>query len=261
MLQTLRNHKKKLYFGGIVGAAIGGYYAYQKVRPIVDMIREQMKMMKTLEQSSAEQEKQSICTQLDHNLRVGQVTLKNFSKKMKKQIKERFDVDGLRATMSKAKGKRTDEDYKQWEQFKLWGFSRTLAAMYAASLLNLLIKVQLSIVSRYVLTDSNQTQSNKAAAEIINKKFLSFSSYAQGEGLERLCGDVYTLVEGALAEWPLDRDCTLKDVQNLLGGIKTSFQSRSLLYLFITSFEYRSFLCLCITSFALNIVLFFIYLF
>src|SRR5688572_9013154 len=68
-----------------------------------------------------------------------------------------FDIDSLRKRMAKktgsgAGGQRTAEDMQVWEQFK------AQSAFAAPRLFSTLIKVQLSIVGRYVLVDEQSQQ-------------------------------------------------------------------------------------------------------
>ena len=77
-------------------------------------------------------------------------------------------MDGIRGRLKKSgPGSRSESDYQLWGEFKVAGFSRTLSALYTICLLHALIKVQLSVVSRYVLFDQQaqqQRQEQEAAA-------------------------------------------------------------------------------------------------
>jgi hypothetical protein len=93
----------------------------------------------------------------------------------------RFDVDEIRSRMKKSSasnaagsaaggGGRTATDYELWDEFKVAGFSRTLSSLYVCSLLHALIKVQLSVVSRYVLFDQQAQQQRQEAEQAARER-------------------------------------------------------------------------------------------
>jgi hypothetical protein len=96
----------------------------------------------------------------------------------------RFDVDEIRSRMKKSSasnaagsgsaggggGGRTATDYELWDEFKVAGFSRTLSSLYVCSMLHALIKVQLSVVSRYVLFDQQAQQQRQEAEQAARER-------------------------------------------------------------------------------------------
>mmetsp|Transcript_16438 Transcript_16438/g.32132 ORF Transcript_16438/g.32132 Transcript_16438/m.32132 type:complete len:401 (+) Transcript_16438:1-1203(+) len=223
MFSFLKRHKTKLKVGALVATATGGYYLYRRFKPMIDEIQTQIKMIKQMEESKQESDKQMVEKQLDHNLRVGHVTTRTFSKKLKKHLAGRFDLEGLRASMSKSKDKkRTEDDHKQWQTFKLWGFSRSFAAVYSVCLLNMLVTIQLTIMSRYVMEDSEQPSAVKSAQERVNTTFLGLSTFFKEQGVALLCEDVLNAITAVLADWPLNKECTLEDIEGAFADVAAS---------------------------------------
>src|SRR4051794_17866260 len=92
----------------------------------------------------------------------------------------RFNVEEIRSRMKKSSvpngpsstgvSGRSESDYLLWDEFKVAGFSRTLSAIYICSMLHALIKVQLSIVSRYVLFDQQAQQARQEAEQAARER-------------------------------------------------------------------------------------------
>lgn len=104
---------------------------------------------------------------LEHNLTVGDLTLRQFSSQIRTDLTSRFDVDSIRARLKKSGqggAAAAEEQRLLWEEFKTAGFARTIACVYVICMIHALIKVQVSIVSRYVLFDQ-QAQAARAEAD------------------------------------------------------------------------------------------------
>ena len=195
-----------------------------------------------------------------HNLSVGDITLRNFATAVKADIAAHFHVEALRAQISRtstapapqpAEGgevvvqseeqreRERQHDLDKWNAFRLAGVARTVSALYAAALLHAIIKVQLSVVSRYVLVDqtkqtlsstggvSSLTGSSDASltpltqpatlggvmSEVVNKCYFGVSEWAQKDGLRQLMDAVEEAVRVEMSCWELSAQCSREDVE------------------------------------------------
>ena len=239
----------------------------------------------------------SLIHRLEHNLTVGDVTLRQFAQQVRKdvshtlahteahtslsysndtalilrlimcfcmlQLMARFDVDEIRSRLKKSSSSssRSASDYLLWDEFKVAGFSRTLSALYVLCMLHALIKLQLSIVSRYVLFDQQAQQQRQeqeqaaaqqgqgqapgappsitatplpaflppAVCEEVNRVYFSLSRHAQSVGAGQLADHVATLVRQELAPWKaLAGQVTRVEMQTALGAIHERVQKEAL---------------------------------
>lgn len=155
----IRSHKKLLmYSAGAVGV-VSSYYLYKRIQPLYTSLRSDLRLMSKISKDMAESEYNSRQIQLLqrflHNCTVADVTVRNFAIQTRSDLIQRFDVDLVRKKLASNKGtKRSENELELWNEFKVISYTRTVSAVYCISLLNLLIKLQLSIVSRYVLHDN-----------------------------------------------------------------------------------------------------------
>ena len=174
----------------------------------------------------------------------------------------RFDVDEIRSRLKKSSSSsgRSASDYLLWDEFKVAGFSRTLASLYVMCMLHALIKLQLSIVSRYVLFDQQAQQQRQeaeaaeqlqrggqpaapaapdasgpptflppAVCEEVNRVYFSLSRHAQSVGAAQLADHIASLVRQELAPWKaLAGQVTRPELQAALQHIQDRVQSEAL---------------------------------
>lgn len=193
------------------------------------------------------------------------MTLRNFATAVKADIAAHFNVEAIRAqikrtstapltdsTASTAVVVQSEEqrerdkqhDLDKWSEFKYAGFARTVSALYAITVLHAIIKVQLSVVSRYVLVDQTKntlSSANSASSsssdpaltplsqpatlggvmsEVVNKCYFGVSEWAQREGLRRLMDVVEAAVRVEMAGWELNAQCSREDVELMVVRIR-----------------------------------------
>jgi len=179
-----KEHKAIVAGTAAVGVAIGGYKLCSYVNGIInelramppelqamlpEAMREQMELM--CNPDAIQRQKHAILLhRLEHNLGVGDATLRQFARQLRQDLMHRFDVDSIRNRLKKSKDAsqsgvgRSAEEYELWNEFKVAGVSRTIASIYAICLIHALLKLQLSIVARYVYFDQ-QAAEQRALAE------------------------------------------------------------------------------------------------
>lgn len=96
------------------------------------------------------------------------------------------------------------------------GFTRTLSAIWAVSLLDLFVRTQLNILGRHVYTDTARALDATKAGErykplsmSCQHKFIAFADYLPHQGLGQLVGDMQAVVEQVM------KSKGLKDIYNI----------------------------------------------
>lgn len=313
----LSRHKKEVGIGVAVTTAVAGYYVYSKVQPMIAQFRAELQQIEQITaqmnpQAQPQQKHAIMLHRLEHNLTVGDVTLRQFAQTVRKdvrrttahraraieawnqsciahllslclccafvQLMSRFDVDEIRSRLKKSSSSsgRSASDYLLWDEFKVAGFSRTLSSLYVMCMLHALIKLQLSIVSRYVLFDQQaqqQRQETEAAEQLqrggqpaapaapessgpfaqpptflpppvceeVNRVYFSLSRHAQSVGAAQLADHIASLVRQELAPWKaLAGQVTRVELQSALNHIQERVQSEALGLESKTDMEARS---------------------
>jgi hypothetical protein len=87
-----------------------------------------------------------------NSLQVAKTTMQGITAELHIKLANLLDVSKAKANLRKKSAndaKRTSEDLVYWERFKNVVFSRTFAAVYNVSIINMLVHLQISIVQRY----------------------------------------------------------------------------------------------------------------
>ena len=196
------------------------------------------------------------------------MTLRNFAAGVKADIAAHFNVEGIRAQIKRTstapsssdngsgavvvqseeqREREKQHDLDKWNEFKVAGFARTVSAIYAIAILHAIIKVQLSVVSRYVLVDQAKNTLSSSSpvslsassspdpsltplsqpvtlgglmTEVVNKCYFGVSEWAQQEGLRQLMGVVEEAVRVEMSGWELNAQCSREDVEMMMIRIR-----------------------------------------
>jgi hypothetical protein len=87
-----------------------------------------------------------------NSLLVVKTTMQGITAELHIKLANLLDVSKAKANLRKksaSDAKRTSDDLVYWERFKGVVFSRTFAAIYNVSIINMLVHLQISIVQRY----------------------------------------------------------------------------------------------------------------
>lgn len=214
----LWEHKKKV---AVVAVAAGGYFAYTKIRPMVQEVRDMFKMMEKMEEEmkgGPAARQQAAAQRFAHHMRVSNQTLRELSvRNSRPRLEEHFGVAAIRAGLKGADG---SHNLALWDQFKEAGLARSVAAVYATCLLDAVMKIQLSVISRHVLVDGEEGSSEA------NRCFMGVFQHAQGAGLVELAGVVREVVRDASSQLSLGTQVTFSDVATLLGDVRVGVERR-----------------------------------
>eukprot|EP00457_Paulinella_chromatophora_P005641 gb/GEZN01005658.1/.p1 GENE.gb/GEZN01005658.1/~~gb/GEZN01005658.1/.p1 ORF type:complete len:492 (+),score=114.27 gb/GEZN01005658.1/:49-1524(+) len=197
MLALARRHRRKLLLGGVLGSVAGGYYLYQQYGHLCGdamMLWRDIQAMNAFSKQKkledALTKRKMMAQRFEHMLRVGDVTMFNFAGKLRQELTQLFDVEGLRQKLTRVTSKELSGlEKEQWDRFAAAGIARSISLIYAAAFLHALIKVQLSVVTRYLLYDSEMpgvTKADLSAAEEANSLFLNFADYEYRSELSEL---------------------------------------------------------------------------
>ena len=203
------------------------------------------------------------------------MTLRNFATAIKADIAAHFNVEAIRAQIKRTstaaltsqspthnndesasstvvvqseeqREREKQHDLDKWNEFKYTGFARTISAVYAITILHAIIKLQLSVVSRYVLVDQTKSTLSSSStslssssspdpsltplqqpatlggvmSEVVNKCYFGVSEWAQRDGLRRLMDVVEAAVRVEMSGWELNAQCSREDVELMMARIR-----------------------------------------
>jgi peroxin-3 len=117
-----------------------------------------------------------------------------------------------------------EEKLQAWEQMKRQAFIRTISATYCVVLIVLFLRVEVNILGRYLFLDNTTPPNNEEEEQPITqetqKKYLDFSEYIRGEGLQELTEYISKRVEEELVNWPLAKMYTFEDLMTMIAKIR-----------------------------------------
>jgi len=207
--------KKKVLLVAAVG---GGAYVFFKVKGIMEEFRTNWAMMQQgFDQNTTRQ--MQVKQRLDNNLRIAESTLIDFAyRNIRQQLSTIFDLAPLQAGLKDRAG---GHNVDLWSEFNVKGCARTLTSVYSVCFLDLLLKLQLSIISRYTMEDPGQSV-NEA-----NMIFMNLSRYLQTDGLKLLATEIELKIKDALGKWTLQSPCSFADFSTIISSFRDSFEAAS----------------------------------
>jgi hypothetical protein len=147
-------------------------------------------------------------------------------------LKSKLDVESLFAELKQRPDITREEKKNIWEDIKLQGFTRSIAAVYSVSLLHLFLSVQVNLIGRHLFLkhqfeiQKQQLNENKSSwwnylipnsstasgervlkqedilhlPEQVQQVFLSYVSHFENHGLEQLIEIVDKTVKNHISE-------------------------------------------------------------
>jgi peroxin-3 len=118
-----------------------------------------------------------------------------------------------------------------WQELKTLSFTRTVCAMWAISLLDVFIHIQLNILGRHVYLDTAKNMSKSKEVHVplslsCQKKFIAFAGYLPHKGLQLLVTDTHEAVDIVLKGKDLKEPCTLDDLRDVFMKIRAMIDNR-----------------------------------
>ena len=259
----LFDYKQPILYTTGTATAVLLYLGYKKYKPLIISLRNDLHMMNKLASdmySSDQSAKQyQLIQRYIHNCNVSDLTLKNFAQQTRLDLTNKFDVDSIRnkltankqsatATVESQSSSTVQHDITLWNEFAIASYARIVSTIYCIALLNVLIKVQLSIVSRYVVTDNLQSTTSQlpsipgltagnpstlhstplpsniplpaSTLEELNKHYFSLTAHLQSTGLQLLTQIINTIVTQQLSHRQLTDRLTYSQLCELFDKIK-----------------------------------------
>ncbi|KAH9531180.1 hypothetical protein CY35_19G023500 [Sphagnum magellanicum] len=117
-----------------------------------------------------------------------------------------------------------------WQELKTLSFTRTVCAMWAVSLLDIFIRIQLNILGRHVYIDTAWDLSKLSEVHVplsmtCQHKFIAFADYLPHKGLDFLIADTQKAVDNVLKGKPLKEPYTIDDLRDVFMRIRASLGS------------------------------------
>lgn len=119
--------------------------------------------------------------------------------------------------------KNPENKVELWEDLKIIAFTRLTAFIYATSMLNITMRVQMNLIGGYVYKDTVKEE-NKIS-EDIREAYLSTIRYFLGDGLVNLVQLVKSKVKGILKSQSLTSRLSLSDLEQLFWSIQMAINS------------------------------------
>lgn len=107
-----------------------------------------------------------------------------------------------------------------WEQMKLMIFTRICVLVYALTILQVTLRVQLNVIGGYLYRDSVHEGEPLVDSELQNK-YLSLCHHFIGHGVEDLINQINKAVKKVVEGVSLKTKVTLQDVEQMFWSIQT----------------------------------------
>lgn len=140
-------------------------------------------------------------------------------------------LEQLRSAMSQTK----QEKLAVWDQRKYLTFARTITSIYAFCLVNMLSRVQVHILGRYLLEESTAKKQNDferlediTLSDGTRLEFLAVANYFLSEGLARLSEKVISACTIVLAQWPLQKRIGLDGLKQIMSSVRSVIEGENL---------------------------------
>ncbi|CAK1593842.1 unnamed protein product [Parnassius mnemosyne] len=107
-----------------------------------------------------------------------------------------------------------------WEQMKVMIFTRICVLVYALSILQVTLRVQLNIIGGYLYRDSIHEEEPLISSEL-QAKYLSLCHHFVGQGVEDLVKQIEKAVKRVVEPVSLKKKITLQEVERMFWSIQT----------------------------------------
>lgn len=113
-----------------------------------------------------------------------------------------------------------DDKLSLWEEMKIMIFTRICVLVYALSILNVTLRVQLNIIGGYLYRDSMQEDEPLIDSEL-QAKYLSLCHHFVGAGVEDLVRQIEKAVKRVVEPISLKKKINLQEVEQVFWSIQT----------------------------------------
>jgi peroxin-3 len=156
------------------------------------------------------------------------ITLLSHLSTLQENIFENVPLETVTERLKSLRGSDSPEQQQQqkqekadlWERAKLYSFVRTVVALYAVSILNVFLRVQLNIIGRSTYLDSLDKSSMGTLSPDTERKYLAMAWNFLFEGYKTIIKRVQEKAQTVLEGIELTRKLSGKDVAVLLGEVE-----------------------------------------
>lgn len=202
----LRRHKKKFI---VTGAVFGGLYlltsyAQRKLREWQE--REAKRFFEMTRKKQHFESTERTCNQ----------TILSLSKIVTESILGVLNTEEIVQKLQE----RPAEKLTLWEQLKTMIFTRICVLVYALSILQLTLRIQLNVVGGYLYRDSVHEGDPLIDSEL-QAKYLSLCHHFVSQGVEDLVKQIEPVVKKVVEPVSLKKKMTLQEVEQIFWSIQT----------------------------------------
>lgn len=210
MFSSIRNflhrHRRKFL---VTGAVFGGLYiltsyAQKKLREWQE--REAKKFFEMTRKKQHFESTERTCNQ----------TILSLSKIVNENILSSLDTERIVHELQE----NPENKLALWEQMKVMIFTRICVIVYALSILQVTLRIQLNIIGGYLYRDSVCEDDPLIDGEL-QAKYLSLCHYFVGPGIEDLIKQIEKAVKRVVNPVSLKKKITLQEVEQMFWSIQT----------------------------------------
>lgn len=175
----------------------------------------------------------------EHSLSSCDKTIESCLVSLKKEIITAVEVPTTQE-LSNSMHASQEEKLKLWEQTKVNSFVRTISGLYAVCLLATFVRLQVSLIGKYLYIESitragtchGRTMENFDPGEltvidpVTQASFLGTVDYFISTGVKKLVEDVAKASEAILKEWPIhtNKKCGYQDFISIINSIRQAVE-------------------------------------
>ncbi|KAG7309195.1 hypothetical protein JYU34_005122 [Plutella xylostella] len=206
MKDFLYRHRRKFF---VTGAVVGGVYfltnyAQKKLREWQE--KEAKKFFEMTRKKQHFESTERTCNQ----------TIITLSKIVSESILSTLNTEELVQQLQE----NPENKVALWEQMKIMIFTRICVLVYALSILQVTLRVQLNIVGGYLYRDSASEGANLIDSPL-QAKYLSLCHHFVSQGVEELVKQIERVVRRVVEPVSLKKKITLQEVEQMFWSIQT----------------------------------------
>lgn len=203
----LRRHKRKFI---VTGAVFGGIYlltsyAQRKLREWQE--KEAKRFFEMTRKKQHFESTERTCNQ----------TILSLSKIVTESILSILNTEEIVQKLQE----NPDNKLALWEQLKIMIFTRICVLVYALSILQVILRVQLNIIGGYLYRDSVHEEDSLIDGDL-QAKYLSLCHHFVDGGVEDLVKQIEAVVKKVVEPVSLKKKMTLQEVEQIFWSIQTA---------------------------------------
>ncbi|CEO97041.1 unnamed protein product (mitochondrion) [Plasmodiophora brassicae] len=215
--QWVSQHRRVVACAAVGGGLVGGYALYRHLRPVIDDLRDSLRMMQEMEQRVRDEQIGQLHERLSRafaqTCEASHLALVHMVLEIRARLDDMFQIDAMRqALRSRSKG--AEGASAPADEFKCAVLARTFALLYSLSLAAVMLRVQLCIAARYSSTEGGPEQDRTNAA------FLQIAQHLVHDGLSAIAAAASQTVATMTSSYAIKSPVTPADIASLVERIR-----------------------------------------